>query len=136
MAVNDTVGRTVCSPEITLAKVGVAAGVKLRSLITPATSARPLDRIAPQPVDVVGSVQRAGAPFPVRIGVEVHAVPRRPVILAGELHGQPVRLGQGHMLDEAADRHGAGRGGRAQTCFVEPGRLPGEGPPVALQNGQ
>src|SRR6476469_8697914 len=55
---------------------------------------RTFDGLTPNRIDLVRRVQCAGAPFPVRIGVEIHGVPRRSVLLAGELNSQPVRLDQ------------------------------------------
>jgi hypothetical protein len=60
----------------------------------------------------------------------------RPVLSARELDGQPVRLDQGEMLDETTERHLAGRRGRAKALVIEPGRLPGECPAVALEDGE
>jgi hypothetical protein len=80
--------------------------------------ARALDSVSPHRVHIVHGIQRPGTPFPVRVRVKVHGVPRGSVLLAGELDRQPVRLHQGHVLDQATKGHGAGRRGRAQTLLV------------------
>lgn len=61
----------------------------------------------------------AGAPLPVRVRIEIHPIPGRPVRLTGELDSEPVCLDQRDMLDQTTERHRAGGRGRAQTLLAE-----------------
>ena len=61
----------------------------------------------------------AGAPLPVRVGIEIHRIPGRPVRLTGELDSEPVCLDQRDMLDQTAERHRAGGGRRAQALLAQ-----------------
>ena len=83
---------------------------------------------------LLGGIEGTCAPFPVRIGVEVHGVLGWSALLAGELDSQPVHFDQGNVLDQATEGHRAGGSGRPQALLVEARRLPGEGPPVWLEH--
>jgi hypothetical protein len=98
--------------------------------------ARALHGRTPEHVQVLGLIECAGTPLPVRVGLEVDRIPRRAVLLTGELDHEPVSLDQRHVFDQPAEGHLAGGGGRAEAQLAEALRLPREGPAVALENGQ
>ena len=94
------------------------------------------DGVAPVPEELVGRVVRRGAPLPIRVGLPVDGVPRRPELVAGHPPREVLVLDDGEVLQQAAERHRRAADRRVEAGGVDAGALPGEDRPLALERAE
>src|SRR6266545_1170389 len=126
-----------------LVRVGLARRVLADQAVQPAfgqrvryRGARAGDGIAPERMELFGSVLEGRTPLPALFGAPVDSVPGWRQVSSGQVPREVDVLHVGQVLQQPTQGDRRGADARAQAGRIEVGALPGQGGALPLQGAQ